>query len=308
MAFSDLLRLMILAAIWGSSFLFMRIAAPSLGPAFLVEGRSFFAAAFLWALSLYLRKNNRLLRDWKHHAFMGLFNSALPFLLFAQASLHLSTSQLSTLNATGPIWGYLIGLMLKLETLSFKRGLGLILGFSGVGMLFGQINTQLDDSVWISVALGLTAACCYGLASNYAKKSKSIDPFDNAHGSMWASAFLLLPTLLWFPVRTAPTATVWSSVLSLGVLCSGIAYLLYFRLIENVGAASALSVAFLIPIFATVWGMLFLGEELTWSAVMGMAVIFMGTALVTQFNPWSSLAWMGKKSHDSHLSSFESER
>ena len=285
MAIPDLLRLLILAAIWGGSFLFMRVAAPVLGPAFLVEGRSFFAAVFLLALALYLKKNNRLLKDWKHYAFMGFFNSALPFLLFAQASLHLSTSQLSTLNATGPIWGYLIGVILKIETLSFKRGLGLVLGFTGVGLLFGHVDTQLDDAIWVSVALGLSAACCYGLASNYAKRSKSIDPFDNAHGSMWASAFLLLPTLLWFPMQSEPTPSVWSSVFALGVICSGIAYLLYFRLIENIGAASALSVAFLIPLFGTLWGVIFMGEVLSWHVVFGMAVILLGTALVTQFYP-----------------------
>jgi drug/metabolite transporter (DMT)-like permease len=290
MAVKDLLRLLVLAAIWGGSFLFMRLAAPSLGPAFLVEGRSFFAAIFLLFLAFYLKKNSRLLKDWKHYAFMGFFNSALPFLLFAQASLHLSTSQLSTLNATGPIWGYLIGVVLKIETLSLKRGLGLILGFTGVGLLFGHVDTQLDDAIWLSVALGLSAACCYGLASNYAKRSKSIDPFDNAHGSMWASAFLLLPTLFWFPMQSEPTPTVWMSVLALGVLCSGIAYLLYFRLIENLGAASALSVAFLIPLFGTFWGVVFLDEVLSWHVVMGMAVILLGTSLVTQFNPASLFA------------------
>jgi drug/metabolite transporter (DMT)-like permease len=285
MALTDLLRLLVLASIWGGSFLFMRVAAPVLGPAYLVEGRSFFAAIFLLILAFYLKKSTRLLKDWKHYAFMGFFNSALPFLLFAQASLHLSTSQLSTLNATGPIWGYLIGVVLKIETLSLNRGIGLVLGFAGVGLLFGQVDTKLDDGVWIAVALGLSAACCYGLASNYAKKSKSIDPFDNAHGSMWASAFLLLPTLYFFPLQSEPTPSVWTSVLALGVVCSGIAYLLYFRLIENIGAASALSVAFLIPLFGTLWGVIFMGEELTWHVVFGMTVILLGTALVTQFNP-----------------------
>jgi drug/metabolite transporter (DMT)-like permease len=290
MALADLLRLLALAAIWGGSFLFMRVAAPVLGPGFLVEGRSFFAAVFLLILAFHWKKSTRLIKDWRHYAFMGFFNSALPFLLFAQASLHLSTSQLSTLNATGPIWGYLIGVLLKIETLSLSRGIGLVLGFVGVGLLFGQVDTKLDDGVWVSVALGLSAACCYGLASNYAKKSKSIDPFVNAHGSMWASAFLLLPTLILFPLQSEPTPSVWTSVLSLGVLCSGIAYLLYFRLIENIGAASALSVAFLIPLFGTLWGVIFLGEVLSWHVIIGMAVILLGTALVTQFNPTQLLA------------------
>jgi drug/metabolite transporter (DMT)-like permease len=215
---------------------------------------------------------------------MGFLNSAFPFVLFGFAALNLSTSQLSILNSTAPIWGFVIGLFIGNEKFKIKRGLGLLLGVIGVGVLFGTSPTSVDASTYQSIALGLGAAFSYGLASNYAKASKGVEPFDNAHGSMWASAFLLIPTLFFIPVRGEPTALVLGAVIAIGVLCSGIAYLLYFRLIKDVGAASALTVTFLIPVFGTLWGILFLGEQLTLNAAIGMAIIIVGTAMVAEFD------------------------
>lgn len=284
MTSSDIIRLLTLAAIWGSSFLFMRIASPVLGSAYLAEGRVLLAAIFLYGLALYLKKNRNLLDHWKHYLIMGFFNSAFPFVLFGFAALNLSTSQLSILNSTAPIWGFVIGLFVGNEKFKIKRGLGLLLGVIGVGVLFGTSPTSVDASTYQSITLGLGAAFSYGLASNYAKKSKGVEPFDNAHGSMWASAFLLIPTLFFIPVRGEPTALVLGAVIAIGVLCSGIAYLLYFRLIKDVGAASALTVTFLIPVFGTLWGILFLGEQLTLNATIGMVIIIVGTAMVAEFD------------------------
>lgn len=262
----------------------MRIASPVLGSAYLAEGRVLLAAIFLYGLALYLKKNRNLLGHWKHYLIMGFFNSAFPFVLFGFAALNLSTSQLSILNSTAPIWAFVIGLVIGGEKFKMKRGLGLLLGVIGVGVLFGASPTSLDANTYQSIALGLGAAFSYGLASNYAKKSKGIEPFDNAHGSMWASAILLIPALFFIPIRSEPTPLVWGAVIAIGVLCSGIAYLLYFRLIKDVGAASALTVTFLIPVFGTLWGILFLGEHLTLNAAIGMTIIIVGTAMVAEFN------------------------
>ncbi len=281
---SDIIRLLSLAAIWGSSFLFMRIASPVLGSAYLAEGRVLLASIFLYCLSLYLKKNRNLLNHWKHYLIMGFFNSAFPFVLFGFAALSLSTSQLSILNSTAPIWAFVIGLFLGSEKFKIRRGIGLLLGVIGVGVLFGSGSTPVDVSAYQAIVLGLGAACSYGIASNYAKKSKGIEPFDNAHGSMWASAILLIPALFFIPIRSEPTSLVVGAVVAIGILCSGIAYLLYFKLIKDVGAASALTVTFLIPVFGTLWGILFLGEHLTLNAAIGMLIIIIGTAMVTEFD------------------------
>lgn len=281
---SDLLRLLALAAIWGASFLLMRIASPVLGAAYLAEGRVLVAAVFLYGLTLVLHKNRRLLPHWKHFLIVGFFNSALPFLLFGFAALHLSASQLSILNATAPIWAFLIALGIGTEQLQFKRSLGLLLGVIGVTILFGDALLELKtDTLW-AMGLGLGAAFCYGIASNYAKTAKGMDSFDQAHGSMWAAAILLLPTLPFLPMRTEPTTMSVLAVLAIGIICSGVAYLLYFRLIQDTGATSALTVTFLIPIFGTAWGILFLNESLSWNGIVGMVVILIGTSLVTGFD------------------------
>lgn len=281
---SDIIRLFSLAAIWGSSFLFMRIASPVLGSAYLAEGRVLLAAIFLYCLAFYLKKNRKLLVHWRHYLIMGFFNSALPFVLFGFAALSLSTSQLSILNSTAPIWAFVIGLFVGSEKFKIRRGIGLLLGVIGVGVLFSSGSAPVDASAYQAIALGLGAACSYGIASNYAKKSKGIEPFDNAHGSMWASAILLIPALFFIPIRSEPTSLVVGAVVAIGILCSGIAYLLYFKLIKDVGAASALTVTFLIPVFGTLWGILFLGEHLTLNAAIGMLIIIIGTAMVTEFD------------------------
>ena len=284
MSSSDVIRLLSLAAIWGGSFLFMRIAAPVLGSAYLAEGRVLLAAIFLYCLALYLKKNSNLQEHWRHYLIMGFFNSAFPFVLFGFAALNLSTSQLSILNSTAPIWAFVIGLFIGNEKFKIKRGVGLLLGVIGVGVLFSTSSALIDTNTYQSIGLGLGAAFSYGIATNYAKKAKSVEPFDNAHGSMWAAAILLLPTLFFVPIRSEPTAPVLGAVIAIGIICSGIAYLLYFRLIKDVGAASALTVTFLIPVFGTLWGILFLGEHLTLNAAIGMLIIVIGTAMVTEFD------------------------
>jgi drug/metabolite transporter (DMT)-like permease len=284
MTSGDLLRLLALAAIWGASFPLMRIASPILGSAYLAEGRVFIAAVFLYGLTFLLHKNRQLLRHWKHFLMVGFFNSALPFLLFGFAALYLSASQLSILNATAPIWAFLIALSIGTEKLQLKRSMGLLLGVIGVVILFGDALLGLEtDTLW-AMSLGLMAAFCYGIASNYAKTTKSMDSFDQAHGSMWAAAIFLIPTLPFIPMRAEPTTISIVAVLAIGIVCSGVAYLLYFRLIQDTGATSALTVTFLIPIFGTSWGILFLNEPLTWNGVVGMVIILIGTALVTGLN------------------------
>ena len=281
---ADIIRLLSLAAIWGGSFLFMRIAVPVLGSAYLAEGRVLLAAIFLYCLAIYLKKNRNLLDHWKHYLIMGFFNSAFPFMLFGFAALNLSTSQLAILFAVSPIWAFVIGLLIGNEKFKIKRGLGLLLGVIGVGVLFGTSSDSIDQRTYQSIILGLVGSLSYGIATNYAKKEKNVEPFDNAHGSVWGAAILLIPALFFIPIRSEPTPLVWGALIAIGVVCSGIGYLLYFRLIKDVGASSALTVTFLIPIFGALWGILFLDEHLTLNTIIGMAIIIVGTAMVTEFD------------------------
>jgi drug/metabolite transporter (DMT)-like permease len=282
---ANLLRLVLLAAIWGGSFLFMRISAPVLGPALLIEYRVLFAALFLALVGWFLKKKLDLRAHWKHFLILGFFNSALPFVLFAFAARTLSASVLSVLNATAPMWGALLGALWSRQRIGMRTALGLAFGTAGVALLVGFDRVAAQPGAGVAIAAALIAAFSYSIASLYAKSAQSVEPFANAHGSMWASALLVLPALPLFPASGQPTIGIMGAVLALGVLCSGIAYLLYFRLIADVGTTSALTVTFLNPVFGILWGALFLGEVVGWYTVAGSAIVLVGTALVTGFVP-----------------------
>jgi drug/metabolite transporter (DMT)-like permease len=282
---ADLCRLLLLSAIWGASFLFMRIGAPVLGPSLLIFARVGLAALFLLVMAFYLRKTLAAQRYWKHYLMLGLFNSALPFLLFAYAAQTVSASLLSILNATAPIWAAAIGTVCFRSRPSAKALFGMLLGVAGVGLLAGVETVTLPDGGALAMVAGLGAAFSYGIATTYTKIAKSVEPFANAHGSMWAATLILMPLALRAPpLATMPAPHVIFSVAALGVVCSGVAYLLYFRLIANIGAAPALTVTFLIPVFGILWGVLFLGEHVGWHTLAGSLAVLTGTALVTGFS------------------------
>lgn len=286
----NMLRLVALAAIWGGSFLFMRIAAPVLGPAVLIEYRVLFAALFLLGVAWVMRRRGKgtplgLRQHWKHYLMLGFFNSALPFLLFAFAARTLSASVLSVLNATAPMFGALVGAVWARQGVSARTGLGLVLGTVGVALLVGFDHVSERPGAALAIAAALVAAFCYSIASQYAKSAKAVPPFANAHGSMWAATLFVIPALPFFPSPGVPTAGIWAAVLALGVVCSGIAYILYFKLIEEVGTTSALTVTFLNPMFGILWGAIFLHEVIGWHTLLGSGIVLVGTALVTGFLP-----------------------
>jgi drug/metabolite transporter (DMT)-like permease len=280
-----MLRLVLLAAIWGSSFLFMRICAPVLGPAVLIEYRVAFAAIFLAVVGLVLKKRLDLASHWKHYLILGLFNSALPFLLFAYAASTLTASVLSVLNATAPMWGALIGALWSRQSIPLAKVAGLVMGTCGVALLVGFDAVTSRPGAAVAVIAALVAALSYSIASTYSRSAKTVEPFANAHGSMWAATLLVIPALAFFPSPGPATIPILGAALALGVMCTGIAYIIYFRLIEEVGATSALTVTFLNPLFGILWGALFLGEVVGWYTIVGAGVVIAGTALVTGYSP-----------------------
>lgn len=282
---ANFLRLILLAAIWGGSFLFMRISAPVLGPAVLIEYRVAFAAVFLAIVGYFLGRKLDLKEHWKHYLILGFFNSALPFLLFAYAASTLTASVLSVLNATAPMFGALIAAIWSRQPISLRSGIGLAMGTAGVALLVGFDDVSAQPGAGAAIVAGLTAAFCYSVASTYAKSAKSVEPFANAHGSMWAATLLVIPALPFFPSPGEPTVGVMAAALALGILCSGIAYLLYFKLVADVGPTSALTVTFLNPLFGILWGALFLHEVIGWHTIAGAAIVIGGTMLVTGFKP-----------------------
>jgi drug/metabolite transporter (DMT)-like permease len=276
----SVVRLVSLAAIWGASFLFLRIAVPQVGAATTVGSRVILAALLLWAVSLWRGHSLRVAHNWKHYLAIGLFNSALPFLLFAYAAKTLSASMLSILNATAPVWATLVTALWTRTRLTRESVLGLALGVTGVAILVGFDFEALPDGATLSVLAGIAGALSYGVATTYARSVKTVDAFAYAHGSMWAASMLIVPAVFVSPPLQPLTSGIVAALAMLGILCTGLAYLLYFRLIADMGAGRALTVTFLIPVFGVLWGRLFLHELIAWHTLLGSAVVIMGTALV----------------------------
>ncbi len=281
MKLADIGRLLLLAAIWGASFLFIRLAVPAFGPGTLMAGRVGLAALFLALAGLLWQKRLLWRGKIRHFMLLGFINSALPFFLFAYAAHWLTASVLSVLNATAPIWGAVLGVLFFRQPLSARLSAGLLLGVSGVAILVGFDAVVLQPGAGLAIAAAAGAAACYGLATHYTRRAEAVEPFANAHGSMWGALLWLLPVAWLQPPLAEPSTLQAAALLALGVLCTGVAYLLYFALVRDIGATPTLTVTFLIPVFGVSWGALFLGETVGWHTLAGAVTVLTGTALVT---------------------------
>jgi drug/metabolite transporter (DMT)-like permease len=283
---SDLIELIALAAIWGASFLFMRLGAGEFGPVAMSMLRVAGATLFLLPLLAWQRQAHVLRAHWRPLAVVGVINSVLPFVLFSVAALALNAGLSSIFNATAPLWGALIGALWLKERLLPSRLVGMAVGFAGVLFLAWDKASFKPGEQGVSAGLAilacLGATLCYGFGANYTRrKLQGVPPLAVAAGSQLAATVVLaLPGAWTWPARM-PSATAWAAVIGLALLATGVAYLLYFRLIAHVGPARAISVTFLIPLFGVFWGALFLGEAVTPAMLLGCAVILAGTALVT---------------------------
>lgn len=277
----------VLAAIWGSSFLFMHIAAVEFGALPTAAIRVAIAALFLLPIVWLRGLMPSLRRHWKKIMLVGVLNSGIPFACFAFALLSITTGLSAILNATVPMFGALIAWLWLKDRPNASRLLGLVLGFAGVAMLAWDKATFRPDAVtgiapgWAVLAC-LLACLCYGISASYTKRYLGgMPPLVTAAGSQVGATLGLALPAAWLWPATMPGLHAWLALLAVGIVCTGIAYILFFRLIENAGPPRALSVTFLVPVFAVLYGVLFLGEAVTLWMLLCAAVIVCGTALAT---------------------------
>ena len=276
----ELATLLLLGALWGGSFLFMRIAAPILGPIWLIESRVLLASLALLPILIRLNLWHEVRQHWTSLFIVGCINSAIPFSLLAFASISLPAGFTSILNATTPLFGTIIAFVWLKEYLSMVRIIGFVLGFIGVVILIGWKAVSATPAFIVAVSAGLLAASTYAIAAPYIKqKLAGVPSLAVTVGSQLGAAIVLLP-LLPFNIPEQPiTKEIVVSVLGLALLSTAFAYTLYFQLIQNVGATKALTVAYLIPLFAMLWGALFLNEAITLPMILGCGLILLGTAI-----------------------------
>lgn len=278
----DVAELLVLAAIWGASFLFMRWAVPAFGPIALADVRVTGAGLLLLPLAWAGGHGAAMRRHLRPLFIAGVASSALPFIAFSYAALHLGAGIMSVLNATTPLFAALIAWRFLGERLDGWRIAGLLVGLGGVALLVADKLRLGGTPLALVACLGATA--CYAGVSAYAQQRlATVPPLGIAAGTqLGAAAALLAPAAAVWPAQP-PGALPWAAALGLAALCSALAYVLYFRLLQRVGSSRATAVTFLIPAFGILWGALFLGERLTPAMLAAGLVIVLGTMLATGY-------------------------
>lgn len=275
--------LLTLAALWGGSFVFMRVAVPALGAIPLAYVRVSLAAVVLLALAFAQRRIPPFRTRWKELLVVGVVNSAIPFSLFSYAELHISASAGAVLNATSPFFAVVAGAVWLSQPVTGTKIAGIALGMTGVVVLVGLQPGATSGDVLLAVAACLVAAICYALAGVYTKRALSGVPSHAiACASQVFAALALMPLLPFTTIPGPLTLVVVANVVGLAVGSTAIAYLIYFKLIADVGPQRALTVTFLIPLFGVLWGALFLGEPLTRSLLLGGALVVAGTIVTVR--------------------------
>lgn len=274
------LELLALGAIWGASFMFMRVAAKDFGAFALVEVRLVLGGLILSPLLWRERKRFTATLWWKI-AGVGAINSAIPFALFAWAALHAPAGIGAISNATAAMFTALIALLFFGERIQSRRAIGLAVGFVGVVVLASGKTS--GESVWPAALAGTFAAFLYGIGANLLRKHLSGIPAGaNASATLLCASILLLPlAIATWPDQPIPAKS-WFSAIMLGVLCTGVAYMLYYRLIYRIGAPRASTVTYLIPLFGVMWAWLLLDEPVTFSMALACVLILGSVALSQQ--------------------------
>ncbi|MDG1733797.1 MAG: DMT family transporter [Thalassotalea sp.] len=282
MTISHLIQLISLAAIWGSSFMFMRVAAPEIGPVALIFFRAAIGFITLLPFLFLYKQQSQVIKHWKSIAVVGLTNTALPFVLFAFATLSISAGLTSVLNATAPIFTALVAFVWLKEKLGRSKVIGLLIGFSGVLFLFISKGNLALDAAAIAIIAALVATLNYGYAACYTKQHLSgVSSLAIAAGSQLFASIMLLPFLGFnLPVHEISNTAIYSTI-TLGVVCTALAYIFYFNLLANLGPAKAITVTYLIPVFGIFWGMVFLHEQTNASMLIGATLILAGVSLTT---------------------------
>ena len=289
----DMFRLLALAAIWGASFLFLRIIAPVLGTFPTAFFRVLLATAGLLVILLLLRTRWDFRGKLGLCLMLGVINSGVPFALYSVAAQLVPAGYSAIFNATTPMMGVLIGALFFAEELTLAKIIGVFSGLGGVALLMRIGPVPFDTELLLGALACLGATACYGfggfLTRRWINQGEGLDSEVVAFGSQLGATLCLLPlfglSLLNAPPVNWGDSTVWLSLLGLGLVCTAFAYILYFRLLADIGPVKTLTVTFLIPPFGVLWGVIFLDEPLSWAYVQGGALIALALWLILRQAP-----------------------
>ena len=271
-----------LGALWGGSFLFIRVAVPSLGPLLLMELRVGIASLALVLFAAAVGRRPKLRARWRQFLLIGTLNAAIPFTLIAAAEIHLTASLAAILNSTTVMFAAVAAAVWSRDPLTARKVVGIVLGVIGVAVLVGWDPVELDGAVLLSVGAMLAASLSYGISAVYVKRTfVGVPPLGMAIGQLTGATVVLFPfAALSVPGESPPPAAT-ASVLALALLSTALAYLFYFRLITNVGPTSTVTVTLLVPVFGLLFGVLFLDEPFGPGTLAGLGIVLGSVVLVT---------------------------
>lgn len=290
------LQLVLLSALWGASFLFIRIASPVLGPNVMAALRIGLATLTLIGI-MRVANESWPWRHWRELFGLGTLTVALPFLLYAWAALHLPAGYSSLLNTMAVPFGVIAAAWMKEDTLSARKWLGCMCGFAGVALIVQLGPVQPTPALLLAAAACVTASACYGISTTWMKRAtQRMSPLSIAAGIHAAALVLLLPGAAWSLPEARFTPGALAAVAVMGIVTSGLAYWLNLRVLKHVSPVAAMSSAFMIPLFGVAWGHVFLGEALGPGMLWGGALVLVATGLVTGFNPLTCLGALRRRS------------
>ena len=274
--------LLLISAIWGGSFIFMKELSPVFGPILTSSFRLISASLFLFIVYHFQGYKINWKKNYKLFLILGIGNSAVPFTLYAYAALYISPSISVILNSTAPMFGAIFGYLIVKESLSYKQISGLVLGTLGVGIISSVTFLDGSTEMYLSVIGCIVAAAFYGFSGVITKKYAShIEAKELTLGSIFFAGILLLPFMVFSPITGSVTVGLIITLIIFGVLCTAVAYLIYYKLIQEIGAVKALSVTYLMPVFGIFWSYLFYSEIIGISILLGLLFISLGIYLVS---------------------------
>ncbi|MBR9903168.1 MAG: EamA family transporter [Gammaproteobacteria bacterium] len=284
----DYIRLLALAAIWGASFLFMRIASPAIGPINTAFFRVFFGLIGLAIIILFIHKSLQFRGKLRKILILGAINSGIPFLMYSIAATLLPAGYSAILNATTPLMGAMIGFYFFSEGLSLRKLVGIVLGIAGIIVITSVGESNIAGNIFSGVSACIIATIGYGFAGFLTRRwithQGGLDSTLVAFGSQLGATIFLAPFLIW-NLSSGPSidwlqGDVWISLLAVGFVCTSLAYILYFRLIADIGPLRSLTVTFLVPPFAVLWGFLVLDETISSGFLIGSLIVLLSVWLI----------------------------
>lgn len=279
-------QLVALSALWGASFMLIRIASPVLGPNVLAALRIGMATLTLAVLMRSMR-HPWPTGHWRELALIGSLSVAAPFLLFAWAALQLPAGYSALLNSTAVVFGIFASAWLKEDTLTVRKLLGCVCGFAGVALIVGLGPVEVSFKVVVAALACIAASACYGISTPLMKRAISrMEPLQIAAGIHAVSLLMLVPGAVWSWPQAHFTPVALGAVAVMGIVTSGLAYWVHIRILAHVSPVAAMSPTFMIPVFGVTWGHLFLGEQVSTGIFAGGALVLLASALITGFNPW----------------------